>query len=159
MDSFQERLIAYLARNEERLPPLFPSRRVHGEGGSSKFEVTVSGAALVVFWRFSGDVNQMHRPTRKGGVVQGLAMLAVVNQAVSQWSPGLAVKRLNCKITNPCLVRIHDTVTLTVQLKMCRGGRGRKRRAVVTVTGPRRVGGRVVRFMSKIITLHERTNE
>jgi hypothetical protein len=159
MDPFEDGIIPYLAHNEERLSPLFPSRLVGNNEGVSEFEVTVSGAALVVFWRFSGDANQMHRPTPRGGVVQGLAMLAVVNQAVSQWSPGMAVKRLNCKVNNPCLVRIQDAVTLTVKLKMCWGGRGRNRKAVVTVTGPRRVGGKVVRFMSKVITLHVRTNE
>jgi hypothetical protein len=158
VDQFGERLIAFLARQEARLPTLFQCQRVDGESNQpSRFAVTVTGASLLVFWRFSGDVNEMHRPTERGGVVQGLALLAVVNRAISMWSPGLAVRRLSCKVSNPCLVRIQDTVVLTVRLKMCKGGHGRKRRAVVTVSGPRRSGGNVVRFMSKVVTLHQRT--
>lgn len=152
-------VIELLASMDADLPPLFPCQKLPDDRyGNVRFAVTVSGKRLLIFWRFSGDINPMHRPTSKGGVLQGLSLLAMVNAVVSTWSPGLAVKGLNTKVSNPCLVRLQDEVTLIVCVKMSRGNKsGRTGRAIATISGPQRAGGSVKRFMCTSITLHRRT--
>lgn len=159
--SFGMWLVNLLARLGARLPPLFPCAFVRNEAdGAAVYEVAVSGKSLMVFWRLSGDENGMHEPTVKGGVVQGLAMLAVVNKAVSMWAPGRAVRKLDCDVLSGCIVRLEDTAVFTVRLKLVEGVHvdDKEERVEVSLCGLNRARGKPMKFMRQLVILHRRTN-